>query len=74
VRLADPGRSDEEQIRVPLDEAGRRQFRDLGLRNLGIEGPVEVVEELDSFDSGASHQELNSLLFSQFILFGQESF
>jgi len=37
---------------VRLDEARARQFDDLRLRHLGIEGPVEIRKRLDGRDPG----------------------
>ena len=52
VRFADAGRADEQHAAVGLDEARAGQFDDLGLRDLRIEGPVEVGERLHRGDAG----------------------
>ena len=52
VGLADAGRADEEQVGVRPDEARRREFGELRLRDLGIEGPVEVGQGLLCDDAG----------------------
>jgi len=57
-----------------LKPVGRKKLHDLISGDFGVKGPVEIVEELDSFDSGGTHQVLDSLFFSQLILLGQESF
>ena len=50
VALAHAGRADQEQVLVLGDEACRSQLHDLGLGDLGIECPVEVLELLDLDD------------------------
>jgi hypothetical protein len=52
MRFADTGRTDEQHTGVCLDEACAGQFDDLGFRNLGIEGPVEVGQRLHDGDAG----------------------
>jgi len=53
--------------------AWSKQWTSLASHNVALH-IIEVVEELDSFDSGGTHQVLDSLFFSQLILLGQESF
>ena len=50
VALAHARGADQEQVLVLGDEACRSQLHDLGLGELGIEGPVEVLELLDLDD------------------------
>jgi hypothetical protein len=52
VRLADAGRTDEEDAGVRVDEARARQFDELRLRQFRIERPVEVGDGLDGDDAG----------------------
>ena len=74
VGFADPCGTDEDEVAGFFEPVGVKKLHDLIAGDFGVKGPVEVVEELDSFDSGGSHQVLDSLFFSQLILLGQESF
>jgi hypothetical protein len=46
VRLADAGRTDDEDVVVPVDEGAGRQLEHLGLRDGRVEGEVEVLDGL----------------------------
>jgi hypothetical protein len=74
VGFADSCGANEDQVAGSLEPVGVKELHDLVAGDFGVKGPVEVVKELDSFDPGGPHQILDSLLFSQLILFGQESF
>jgi hypothetical protein len=52
VGFADAGRTDEQDAVVGLDKPRARQFNDLGLGDLRIEGPVEVGQSLHDGDAG----------------------
>jgi hypothetical protein len=52
VGFADAGRTDEQDAVVGLDKPRARQFNDLGLGDLRIEGPVEVAQSLHDGDAG----------------------
>jgi len=52
VALADPGGPDQEHVLVEGDEASGGELGDLGPGDLGIEGPVEVLDLLDLGDLG----------------------
>jgi hypothetical protein len=52
VALADAGRSDQEHVLVEGDETGGREFGELGPGDLGVEGPVKVLDLLDLDDLG----------------------
>ena len=52
MALADARRADQEHVIVLGDEAGRGELGELGLGDLGIEAPVEVLELLDLDDLG----------------------
>jgi len=73
VGFADPCGTNEDQVAGFLKPIGMKKLHDFIAGDFGVKGPVEVVEEFDSFDSGGSHQVLDSLFFSQLILVGQES-
>ena len=45
-------RADQQHAVMGVDEAGAGQFDDLGLRDLGIEAPVEVGQRLHDGDAG----------------------
>ena len=53
---------------------GVKKLHDLIVGDFGVKGLVEVVEELDAFDSRGSHQVLDSPFLPELILLGQESF
>lgn len=59
---------------MQVKPVGVKKLHDLIPGDFGIKAPVEVLKELDCFDSGGSHQVLDSLFFSELILLGQESF
>ena len=73
VGFADPCRANKDQVTGFFKPVGVKKLHDLIPWDLGIESPVEIVEELDAFDSGGSHQILDSLFFSELILLSQES-
>jgi len=73
VSFADPRRTNEDQVAGFLEPVGVKKLHDLIAGDLGVKGPVEVVKELDAFDTRGSHEVLDSLFFSELILFGQES-
>ncbi len=52
VRLADPGRSDQQDATVRVHKARTRELDHLGLRDLRIEAPVEVGERFHGGDPG----------------------
>ena len=72
VGFADPCGTNEDEVAGFLEPVGVKKLHDLIAGDLGVKGPVEVVEELNAFDSGGSHQILDSLFFPELILFGQE--
>jgi len=71
--FADPCGTNEDQVAWFFQPVGMKKLHDFISRDFGVKGPIEVVKEFDAFDSGGSHQVLDSLFFSQLILFGQES-
>ena len=73
VAFADPCGANKDQVAGFFKPVGVKKLHDLIAGDFGVKGPVEVVKELDAFDSGGSHQVLDSLFFSQLILLTQES-
>lgn len=53
VTLAHPGRPVDQDVFVPLDEGARREVKELGLVELGIEAEVEAFERLGGIEGGA---------------------
>ena len=74
VGFTDPGRTDEDEVGGFFEPVGVKELHDLIPWDFGVKGPIKVLKELDPFDSGGSHQVLDSLLLPELILLIEESF
>ncbi len=54
VALADAGRTDDEDVVLALHEGAGGELEDLGLRDRGVEGEVEVLDGLGVLEVGAA--------------------
>ncbi len=73
VGFTDPGRTDEDEVGGFFEPVGVKELHDLIPWDFGVKGPIKVLKELDPFDSGGSHQVLDSLFLPELILFLEES-
>ena len=72
MRLSDAGRADQHEIGGLLEEVGFDELHDLVPGDFGVEGPVEVVEELGPADAGHFHQVLGPAAFAAAVFFVEE--
>ncbi len=71
--FADAGGADDHQVArffEPLDLAKLDNFVP---GDFGVEGPVKVFEEFDSFDPGLAQEMFDPFFLSQFLFFGEET-
>ena len=61
VGLADAAGADQQRVLFLLDEVASGEVDDLGLGDLGVEGPVEVLEALAGLEARAAQAQLELL-------------
>ena len=72
VALADSGRADEQHVLLSLDEVASGEIDDLRFRDLGVEGPVEVLEPLGALEVGATHTQVELFVLPALDLVGAQ--
>ena len=71
--FAHSGRSDEDQVGRFFKPLGVEKLQDFVPGDFGVEGPVEVPEEFDPFDSGLAQEMFDSFLFPQLLFLGEKA-
>jgi hypothetical protein len=71
--FTDSGRTDEDKVRGFLEPVRMKKLHDLVPWDFGVEGPIKVLKQFNSFDPGGTHQVLDSLSLPELILLLEES-
>jgi hypothetical protein len=61
--FTDAGRADQDQVGGFFQPLGMDKFQEFIPGDFGVEGPVEVLEPLDSFDAGVAQEAGDAFLF-----------